>query len=298
MKSNLLTVDEVAEFLRLKPRKIYDLVAKQEIPFARAGAKLVFAQRDIQQWLDDQRHHKDGPPGFSHSLPNTIAGSHDPLLEWAVRQSGSDLALMTRGSRDGLNRLANSQASAALIHLPSDDLQSFNLHEVTKVSEGHDWVLLHWAKREQGLVCASGNPRNIEGMASLKRLRLRMGRRQEGAGTRAILDLLCARIELARSPKNISWRDPFNTEDEIGAAIADGTIDCGLSVHSAAKRFQLHFIPVLIETVDLLVDRRAYFEPGLQALIRFAQSQAFRDKATKLGGYDLNDHGSVRWNAS
>lgn len=39
-----------------------------------------------------------------------VAGSHDPLLEWALRESGSDLALLAGGSEDGLRRLAGEQA--------------------------------------------------------------------------------------------------------------------------------------------------------------------------------------------
>jgi hypothetical protein len=42
------------------------------------------------------------------------AGSHDPLLDWAVRQSGCGLALRAGGSLDGLDALAAGSALAAI----------------------------------------------------------------------------------------------------------------------------------------------------------------------------------------
>jgi putative molybdopterin biosynthesis protein len=47
-----------------------------------------------------------------------VAGSHDPLLEWALRESGAGLAVLSDGSFDGLKRLAAGTAMAAGIHLP------------------------------------------------------------------------------------------------------------------------------------------------------------------------------------
>ena len=66
---------------------------------------------------------------------------------------------------------------------------------------------------------------------------------------------------------------------------------------SAAQSFGLGFVPVLRERVDILVNRRSYFEPPLQALLRFGRTPAFADYAKELGGYDLSSHGSVIWNA-
>jgi hypothetical protein len=51
------------------------------------------------------------------------------------------------------------------------------------------------------------------------------------------------------------------------------------------------------ERFDLLVDRRAWFEPPMQALMRFIRGEAFADKARDLGGYDIAGLGTVRWNA-
>ena len=57
-------------------------------------------------------------------------------------------------------------------------------------------------------------------------------------------------------------------------------------------------MPVIRERVDLLVNRRSYFEAPLQMLLAFCRSQAFAAQAQALGGYDLGEHGTVIWNAA
>ena len=50
------------------------------------------------------------------SRPAIIAGSHDPLLEWSVRESRCGLAILAAGSRAGVAALARGEATAAAAH--------------------------------------------------------------------------------------------------------------------------------------------------------------------------------------
>ncbi len=45
-----LTVAEVAALLRMKPRTIYELVARRKIPFRKPGGKLIFDTQEIELW--------------------------------------------------------------------------------------------------------------------------------------------------------------------------------------------------------------------------------------------------------
>jgi putative molybdopterin biosynthesis protein len=45
-----LTVEEVAEMLRLKPRTIYNMVSQRCIPFRKAGRQLLFDVGEIEEW--------------------------------------------------------------------------------------------------------------------------------------------------------------------------------------------------------------------------------------------------------
>lgn len=47
-----LTVRELAELLRVKPRTIYEMVAQKKIPFRKAGRRTLFLLEDVLQWTE------------------------------------------------------------------------------------------------------------------------------------------------------------------------------------------------------------------------------------------------------
>src|SRR5690606_22646547 len=87
------------------------------------------------------------------------------------------------------------------------------------------------------------------------------------------------------------------TEGEVASAVADAEADCGLAVGAVARRFGLDFVPLHRERFDLACRRRDYFEPPLQTLFAFTRTAAFRDKASQLGYYQVENSGTVRFNA-
>ena len=61
-------------------------------------------------------------------------------------------------------------------------------------------------------------------------------------------------------------------------------------------RHKLAFVPLVEERFDLLVWRKAWFDPPFQRLFAFCQAQAFAERAGVLGGYDVRRFGEVRFN--
>jgi excisionase family DNA binding protein len=289
--SPLLNVRELADWLRLKERKVYDLVARNDIPHTRAGAKILFAPAEVERWLAARA----GGAVARNAVPATIAGSHDPLLEWAVRESRCGLALLTQGSRDGLERLAAGEACAALLHLPNADLSDYNREAAQERLRGHDVALVEWARREQGLLVARGNPKKLRAVEHLARRGVRVMLRQEGSGSRELLDRLLARAGVERSALH-DVGETAPTESDLASAIAAGEADAGLGARAAARPFHLDFVPLAVERVDLAVSRPRWFDSPLQALWRFARSRRFAAHAASLTGYDLAHAGEVRWN--
>ncbi len=51
----LLTVTEVAAFLRLTSKGVYSLVEARRIPFLRVSNRLRFRQSDLLAWLSENR---------------------------------------------------------------------------------------------------------------------------------------------------------------------------------------------------------------------------------------------------
>jgi excisionase family DNA binding protein len=50
-----LTVEEVAELLRVSPRSIYDWVSQRQIPFHKAGHRTIFLLDEILAWTTERR---------------------------------------------------------------------------------------------------------------------------------------------------------------------------------------------------------------------------------------------------
>ncbi len=275
---SFLTTKEVADLLRVKERKVYDLAAAGEIPHRRITGKLLFPLDEINTWIAGDT---------AVPRPDVVAGSHDPLLDWAIRESRCSLATLFDGSGDGLRRFTARQAALAGLHIPEDD--GWNLTALAN-SGARDAVLLGWARRHQGLIVAKDS--RIGGLDDLNGSRVVL--RQPGAGSRDLFDRLTADLDLSRA----RFLDaPARTETDAAETVASGEADVALGLSAAANRLGLSFIPVAEEQFDLLIDRRAYFTPPVQMLLEFTRTPAFRDKAATLGGYDLAGLGSVRWNS-
>ena len=66
--SDYFTTDELAEFLRVKPRKVYDLVAKEEVPFSRVMGKLLFSKEEVANWVSGKKNSVDNKEKLSRGF--------------------------------------------------------------------------------------------------------------------------------------------------------------------------------------------------------------------------------------
>src|SRR5262245_66331007 len=98
---DLLTVSEVADYLRVRERTVYELVRTQRIPNCKLSGKLLFPKPLIELWFAKSAEYPHAATHFA-TPPPVIAGSHDPLLEWAARESKCELAILVAGSTSGL----------------------------------------------------------------------------------------------------------------------------------------------------------------------------------------------------
>ena len=144
--SDYFTTDELAEFLRVKPRKVYDLVSKEEVPFSRVMGKLLFSKEEVANWIAGNNNTVEN----KNYLPDIILGSHDPLLEYAIKKSGSGIALSFDGSNKGLERFKLNQGIASGLHIYDFSSKKWNIPSVEKYLNDKDFVLMEWAKRERG----------------------------------------------------------------------------------------------------------------------------------------------------
>lgn len=293
LSRELLTTSEVADYLRLKERKIYELVRQQQIPCTKVTGKLLFPRKAIELWVHS---HLEGDTATAREIPPILAGSNDPLLEWAVREADTDLALLCHGSGDGVSRLLDGRAMLIGLHLTDPRTGQSNDPLVCGLGGLRDLVMIHWARRQQGLLLAPGNPLGITGLADLCRERVTVVRRQPGAGADSVLTWLLERQGLDAASLRTAPH-PALGEDDLALDVREGRADCGVGVEAAARRHGLDFIPLHTESFDLAMRRRSYFEPQFQKLLAFTRSDHFRERAQTMGGYDISALGEVRYNA-
>lgn len=283
----ILTLKEAAALLRLSERALYDLARGRRLPAAQLGGKWLFPRAALMLWLARQAD----APEARVAPPPILAGSHDPLLDWAVRQSGCGLASRAGGSLDGLAALAARQAIAAAVHVPDPDSGGFNEAAARAELPGEPLVGLVWAWREQGLILPPGNPRGLASVQDLAR-GVTVAGRQSRAGSHLLLIHLLNEAGLRLDALRF-LPAPAASEDEVAAAVADGRADVGFGIRAEAALRGLHFVPLVRERFDLVARPRDWFEPPLQALLAFARGEAFRQRAARLGGYDVAQTGGV-----
>lgn len=287
----LMTTKEVAELLRIKERKVYDLAGAGDIPYVRVTGKLLFPRSLIDAWLVRHTYYGAGAESL-RVRPAVVAGSHDPMLEWALREAQTGLATLFDGSLDGLTRLAKGEAVAAGTHLSESGGAEWNVAHVTRALAGEPIVLVEWARREQGMILAAGNPRRIAGVADLAGLQIVP--RQREAGSYLLLVQLLEQVGM--SLDDLTLAAPARTEAEVALAVAEGRADAGFGLAAMARRHGLDFLPLAADRYDLVLWRRNFFDGPLQRLFAFAQSAAFAERAQGMDGYDFSGLGAVHYN--
>jgi putative molybdopterin biosynthesis protein len=307
----LLNTAEAADYLRIKERKLYELVAEQAIPCTKVTGKWLFPRADLDRWLLAGMAR---PYGVTPAEPPPIVGgSHDPLLQWALVESRAGLAMLPEGSDSGYQRFLKGEVIAAAIHFHDlDDLtKDANIDRVSREPTLYDTVLVHFCSRDQGLLIAKGNPLNIANMTdlaspkdstgataatrvkSMKNKKLRVAVRPEGAGAQQLLLALLNRDGLDLSHLNTPLLAP--TGPDIAQAIRAGHADTGIATRAIAVAAGLDFVPLIQERFDILMRQRDSYRRPLQTLLAVIAQPGFASRAAELGGLDVSCAGEIRW---
>lgn len=284
-----LTVPELAALLRIKERKVYDLAASGTVPCSKVTGKLLFPEQAVRRWLE---RGQTGAAQAQGPRPAVFLGSHDPLLDWALRQSQCGIATFFDGSQDGLDRFVQREGLAAGLHMFDDRSATWNVPAVRAALDGSASVLIGFAKRNRGLVIKPDLASDIGGLADL--VGRTMTPRQPGAGTRTLFDHLLREADIL--PETIRMRPVARSEADAVLDVATGGSDATFGLEALAVQHRLGFVPLIEEHFDLVVSRRAYFEPPFQRFVTFLRTSQFADHAATLAGYDVAEAGSVRWN--
>lgn len=294
MSREMMTTKEAAEYLSLNEKKVYALIKEGKIPCTKATGKWVFPRRLIDRWIEDDALGAKGPEA-GHSL--VLAGSHDlsvDLLASEFNKRFPELILLSAnlGSVGGLLALGRGRTHVAGSHLLDSKTNEYNFPYLPRYLPKMETVVVSLVHREQGLMVPPGNPLEIGGFEDLCRAEVRFVNRQEGAGTRVLLDHHLKRLGLEDS-RIKGYGDPVSTHTEVAAAVRSKRADTGLGIRAAALAFGLDFISVAKERFDLIMPRAVFYSESIQKLLEVIRSEGFARRVEQMGGYDVHDAGNV-----
>ncbi len=289
-----LSVKQVADYLHLNEKKIYELVKENQIPATKVTGKWLFPRALVDRWLLDSAH------GGMLTDRLILGGSDDPLLQRMVLAHMHTIdahALINytpTGTRMGLRLLQARRLDACCMHWgPSEESRLRHPALLEQHRQHQQWILLHLYKREQGIMLHPEVAAQIERPEDLFQYRWRWVQRQAGSGSQRFL-----MEELSRQGRNV---DDLNllllahSEHEAASAVAMRQADAAPGPRAAATEAGLAFIPFGWESFEMALPRTIWFRHLFQALLKRLQSDQAQRIAALLGGYDLSACGTLVW---
>ncbi|MBR0039766.1 MAG: molybdopterin biosynthesis protein [Oscillospiraceae bacterium] len=232
-------------------------------------------------------------------LKNTllVIGSHDPLLDELsdlIHREDRRIFLSSAhvGSMGGVMAVRRGEAHAAGIHLLDTETGEYNRSYIKKYFPHGGVRLVRCVGRRQGLMLQKGNPLGIGSFADIAKAGVRYVNRQKGSGTRILTDYLC-RKEGVDPDLVYGYEREELTHNAVAVQIASGSADAGMGIYSAAKLYDLDFLPICVEEYDLLIPEKVWNTGLVKQLIRTLKSEAFRERIKAMGGYTLDRPGEI-----
>lgn len=214
------------------------------------------------------------------------------LAQHLARFDSVDIVIAPSSSRQALDWLKQGTVHVAGSHLRDPATAEFNVPVVRRIFAKGAVKIVTFAIWEQGLVTASGNPKQIRGVADLARKNVRIMNRQAGAGSRELLDSQLAAGGISADQVTGYQR---TADGHLAAALAVslGEADCCIATRAAARAFGLEFSPLSTERYDLVIPRQYVKLPAMQALLDVLNRASLRRNLEMLAGYDTTHTGEV-----
>jgi putative molybdopterin biosynthesis protein len=177
-------------------------------------------------------------------------------------------------------------------HLSGKQNKGNNLDVIQRFFPKGGCRVATFASWEEGLVTARGNPKGISGVGDLGRRNVTLINREQGAGSRILLDSLLRKSGVA--PKDVrGYRQVAKGHILAAWHVHVGLADCCIATEASARVFGLNFIPLVSERFDLVIPDRFWDMPSVQALMDALNRSSLRNELEALGGYDTSKTGSL-----
>jgi putative molybdopterin biosynthesis protein len=301
MKKEMLNTNEVAEYLSINEKQVYRLIKEKRIPASRVTGKWLFPKELIDEWVMTSARENIGPLPKQSSLNHqvVIAGSNDLALELLtknvnIRHPSYTVSVSNVGSLAGLIALQNGNCHIAASHLLDLETGEYNTAFIKKHFSALRVTVLNLAYRDQGLIVKGGNPLGIKGLKDLASRKAAFVNRQEGSGTRVLMDYKLR--EEGISPSEIpGYSKTAHTHMEVALEVFSGSADVGMGIMASAKLLGLDFIPLATERFDLIIPNEILNTEPVKALREVLGSGEFKSNVIRMGGYETRDTGRIMY---
>ena len=216
-----------------------------------------------------------------------VTGSHDPLIDEVsdfLAKRGAPFRVCSThvGSMGAIYAIKGGLAHMGGIHLMDTETGEYNKSYVEKYFPDGGAINVKGVGRIQGLMVKKGNPLGIKEFKDVANYRY--VNRQRGAGTRILCDFLIEQNGMKPEDINGYENEEF-THTAVAALIAAGNTDAGLGIYSAAKMYDLDFIPICNEIYEFLIDEKELENPMVKAFLDVLYSEEFKQRLAEMGGY-------------
>ena len=283
-----LTTREVAQYLRLNEKKVYDLVGRGQLPAARISGKWLFPRHLIDAWVAQNTvYPATGLLGAVLDEMVVVQGSDDWLFTQAsehFQDACSVPVVSTRvGSLAGLAAVGAGRAHLAGCHVENE--------QVEKNTAGQGCYLVTLCQRSQGLIFDRSRHPEIAGPESLAGKGLRLAARQPLSGTYRLAHRLLASVGIEAAEE--VQVGPFHSHLELALAIRRQEADVGMGTRMAAELCGLDFLELATEPFELAVPLSFVSHPRLAGFLEFVLDELKEVAGRGVSGYGFEELGRM-----
>ncbi len=302
-----LSTQEVADLLQVSKSTIYDLIRRGEINSYKVGRKVRFTEEDVKEYISKSKESQNAKKTSVLDGTFSLMGNEKKPDGFII--CGQDLILDVLsnymrlhnipalrayiGSYDGLISLYRNKVNVTASHMWDSDTDTYNVPYVRRLIPGIPAVIIHLTCRMQGLYVAKGNPKNISGWDDFKRDDIIMVNREQGAGSRVLLDENLKLLGIFGSTIK-GYNREISSHLAVASAVSRGEADVAVGNEKIACQVDnIDFISMKKERYDLVLRKEDMNTFEIQTLLKIIRSDAFRNEFGNIGGYDTKDMGRI-----
>lgn len=196
---------------------------------------------------------------------------------------GITLRCCPAGNLGGLIALRAGTCHAAALHMPilGDDV----LPDPFRMLKNRQ--VLRVVVAEQALGLAS---RKEIGFGDVREVRI--VNTERGTANRTLLDSLLARNNIPTSAVR-GYTEEVKNPDAVASRIANFIADAGICTQASARSCGLSFVPLGIDSYELVMRAETREDPRADTLVKTVQSPSFKEHLSRLGGVLTENTGKI-----